>query len=77
MTPEQIKEFQQAIGTAAWNLNLDRFAAAIDEDPERDYARQKFRDFSNLSKFISQFTPETLEKILTAGASKPQEQKPS
>lgn len=39
MIREQIKEFQRAIGTAAWNLNLDRFADAIGASPEHDYTR--------------------------------------
>jgi len=75
LTTEQIKELQQAIGTAAWNLNLDRFAEATGQNPEHDYTREKFKTLSALSKNISQFEPETLQKILAAGASKPKDTK--
>jgi hypothetical protein len=68
VTTEQIKELQQAIGTAAWKLNLDRFAEATGWNPEHDYVRGKFREFSELSKWLSRFDPETLLNLIEAGA---------
>jgi len=66
MTPEQIKEFQQAIGTASWKLNLDRFAAAIGHNSEYDYTREKFLQFQQAAKALAQFDADTLAKIITA-----------
>ena len=67
MTAEQIKEFQQGIGTAAWKLNLDRFAAAINQNPEHDYTREKFKQLTALNKALSQFDPDTLLLIIEGG----------
>jgi hypothetical protein len=36
MTTEQIKSLQQAIGTAAWKLNLDRLAERQIEESDFD-----------------------------------------
>lgn len=67
MTTEQIKELQQAIGTAAWKLNLDRFAEATGWDAEHGYTQDQFKAFSALSAGLSQFDPETLVKLIEAG----------
>jgi hypothetical protein len=67
MTTEQIKSLQQAIGTAAWKLNLDRFAEVLGQDPEHDYVRSKFREFNELANWFGRFDPETLLKLIEAG----------
>lgn len=67
MDAAQIKEFQQAIGTAAWKLNLDRFGDAIGASPEHDYTRDKFKQLTALNKALSQFDPDTLLLIVEAG----------
>lgn len=67
MTAEQVKEFQQAIGTAAWKLNLDRFGDAIGASPEHDYTRDKFKQLTALNRALSQFDPDTLLLIIEAG----------
>jgi len=67
MTPEQIKQFQMSVGTAAWKLNLDRFADAIKMNPEHDYTREKFKQFSALNTALSQFDCDTLQLIIEAG----------
>lgn len=68
MTTEQIKELQQGIGTAAWRLNLDRFAEATGWNPEHGYTQDQFKAFAALSKSLSRFDPETLVKLIEAGA---------
>ena len=67
MTAEQIKEFQQGIGTAAWKLNLDRFGDAIGASPEHEYTRDKFKQLTALNKALSQFDPDTLLLIIEGG----------
>lgn len=67
ITKEQVKELQQAIGTACWKMGLDQFADAIGSDPEHDYTRDKFRQFQVLGKALGQFDAETLTRILNHG----------
>lgn len=67
MTTEQIKELQQGVNTAAWKLNLDRFAEATGWNLGHGYTQDQFKAFSALSKSLSRFDPETLEKLIEAG----------
>ena len=66
MEASTVKPFLTAIGTASWKLNLDRFAAAIGNDSEYDYTREKFLQFQQAAKALAQFDAETLAKIITA-----------
>ena len=68
MDAEQIKQLQKAVGVAQWKLGLDKFAEAIGSSPDHDYTRDKFREFQSLNKALNRFDPETLAKVLTAGA---------
>lgn len=61
-----VKPFLEAIGTASWKLNLDRFATAIEANPDHDYTRQKFLQFQRGAKALGEFDAETLAKIITA-----------
>jgi hypothetical protein len=61
----EVKQFQRAIGTAAWNLNLDKFAEKFGHNPEDSYTQEKFREFQRLAKAIAGFDAETLSKIIT------------
>jgi hypothetical protein len=67
MTREDIKAFQQAVGTAAWKLSLDKFGDAIGASPEHDYTRDKFKQLTALNKALSQFDPDTLLLIIEGG----------
>ena len=67
LTAEQIKEFQQAIGRAAWKLDLEKFGDAIGASPEHDYTRDKFKQLTALNKALSQFDPDTLLLIIEGG----------
>lgn len=68
MDADQIKQFQQAVGTAQWKLGLDRFADAIGSSPEHNSTREQFHDFNLLSRALNRFDPETLAKVIAAGA---------
>jgi hypothetical protein len=68
MDAEQVKQFQQAVGAAHWKLGLEKFAEAIDSDPNHSYTQSKFQDFQFLSKALNRFDPETLAKVIAAGA---------
>lgn len=63
MTIEEVKQFQEAVGTAAWNLNLDRFAEKLGHDPEHSYTRGKFLEFQKMAKIVGAFDAETLVRI--------------
>jgi hypothetical protein len=67
MTTEDIKEFQQAIGTASWKLNLDRFGEAIGTNPDYPYTKDKFKQFAELNSALSRFDPDTLMLIIEGG----------
>jgi hypothetical protein len=67
MTTQDIKELQQGIGTAAWKLDLNRFAEATGWNPEHGYTQDQFRAFVALSKSLSRFDPETLLKLVEVG----------
>ena len=68
MDAEQVKQFQKAVGTAHWKLGLEKFAEAIGSDPSHDHAQAKFQDFNHLSRALNRFDPETLAKVIAAGA---------
>jgi 5-methylthioribose kinase len=65
ITKESIKEFQQGVGTAAWVLDHDRFCAATGFESS-DYSLQKFKELQQLAAFAGAFTPDVLEKIISA-----------
>jgi hypothetical protein len=68
MDAEQVKQFQKAVGVAHWKLGLEKFAEAIGSDPAHEYTQSKLQDFQFLSKALSRFDPETLAKVIAAGA---------
>lgn len=73
----EIKQFSRAISTAAWNLNLDRFAEKLGHDPEHAYTREKFLEFQKLNKLLAGFDAESLAKITEAGLATRQVEKAS
>jgi len=66
MTTDQIIEFKEGIGTAAWRMDLWRFAEIIGSDSSHVYTQEKFKQLSALSKALAQFDAETLTKIINA-----------
>lgn len=64
MSTDEIKQLQQAIGTAAWSLNLDAFAEKFGYDPEHTYTREKFLEFQRLAKAFGAFDAESLARII-------------
>lgn len=66
MDATEIKQLQQAIGKASWNLDLWKFADAIGSNADHDYVKDKFREFQMLSKSLGRFDAETLAKIVNA-----------
>lgn len=64
MSVDEIKQLQQAIGTAAWSLNLDRFAEKFGHDPEHAYTREKFLEFQKLAKAFGAFSAESLARVI-------------
>lgn len=71
MTPEQVKEFQKAIGVAEWKLDLWRFAEALGSDADHEYTKEKFLALQKLNKALSQFDAATLAKIINAAQEHP------
>jgi len=66
MTTDQIIEFKEGIGTAAWRMDLWRFAEIIGSDSGHVYTQEKFKQLSTLNKALAQFDAETLAKIINA-----------
>lgn len=69
MTKDQVREFQQAIGKASWNMDLWTFATALGSDADHDYTKKKFREFQELNKSLSRFDSDTLARILNHATS--------
>jgi hypothetical protein len=63
-----IKEFQERIGSAAWNLDFFQFCQRAGFDPKHDHAKEKWTAFRALSSNLSKFDAATLEKIITEPA---------
>jgi hypothetical protein len=68
MDTVEIKQLQQAVSRASWNLDLWKFAEAVGSEPDHDWTKEKFRQFQALSKAFSTFDPATLAKIINASA---------
>ena len=66
MTPEEIKQFQRAVGKASWTMDLWKFAEALGQDVDHEHTKEKFRQFQELNKALSRFDPETLAKLINA-----------
>lgn len=64
MTIDQVIDFKEGVGMAAWNMDLWRFAEVIGGDSGHVYTQDKFKQLSVLSKALSQFDAETLVKII-------------
>lgn len=62
----EVKQFQRAISTAAWKLDLWKFAEAVGSDASHDYTKDLFKQFSELSRAVNRFDAETLTKIINA-----------
>lgn len=63
---QQVRDFKEAVGMAAWNLDLWRFAEIIGSDSGHTYTQDKFKQLSALSKALGQFDADTLTKIINA-----------
>jgi hypothetical protein len=66
MDASEIKQLQQAISKASWNLDLWKFAEAVGSEPDHDWTKTKFRQFQELAKAFGAFDPATLAKIVNA-----------
>lgn len=66
MNAETVKEFQKAVSTADWKLDLYKFAAAVGQDPTHSHTQELFRQLSGLNKAINKFDAATLSAILNA-----------
>lgn len=71
MTPEQVKEFQKAVSTAHWKLDLWTFAEALGSDADHDYTKDQFRALQNLNRALGQFDAATLAKVINAVEERP------
>jgi hypothetical protein len=60
-----IKEFQERVSSAAWNLDFFQFCQRAGFDPEQDYAKKKWMAIRALSSNLAKFDAATLEKIIT------------
>lgn len=66
ITGDQVRDFKEGIGVAAWKMDLWCFAEIIGSDASHTYTQDKFRQLSALSKVLGQFDAETLAKIINA-----------
>lgn len=66
MQASEVKQLQQAVSTAAWKLDLWRFAEALGSDADHDYTRRKFGELQALNKALGAFDAETLARIVGA-----------
>lgn len=66
MTIDEVKQFQKAIGKAAWNLDLWKLAEVLGSNAEHDWTKEKFKQLSELSRAASMFDAETLARIINA-----------
>lgn len=60
-----VLQIQEAIGSAAWNWNLDRFLNALDWT-EDTYTTDKFRQFQELARALGNFDDTLLERIIVS-----------
>lgn len=60
------KEIKQAIATAAWNMDIHKFCAALGFNRNDEYAQEKFLAFQSLAESLNKFDVSTLEKLLPA-----------
>lgn len=63
----EIKQFQRAISTAAWKLDLWKFAEVLGSNADHDWTKEKFKEFSELNRAINKFDVETLTRIINEG----------
>lgn len=66
MTTDQVIDFKESVGMAAWKMDLWRFAEVIGSDSSHTYTQDKFKQLSVLNKALGQFDAETLTKIINA-----------
>lgn len=66
ITGDQVRDFKEGVGMAAWKMDLWRFAEVIGSDSGHTYTQDKFKQLSALSKALGQFDAETLAKIINA-----------
>jgi hypothetical protein len=60
------EEFRRALGRAGWNMSLHDFCEALDWEIDA-YSKDKFLDFQQLCRLLSQFDPTTLDTLVKAG----------
>ena len=65
-TSDQVRDFKEGIGRAAWKMDLWRFAEILGSDASHVYTQEKFKDLSALNKALGRFDAETLTKIVNA-----------
>lgn len=51
----EIRQVQRAISTAAWKLDLWKFAEVLGSNADHDWTKEKFKEFSELSRAINKF----------------------
>jgi hypothetical protein len=63
-----VNAFTEGIGSAAYRLDYLDFCRILEWVPETDYSKAKWLQFKTLAADLSYFTPETLLKLIAAGA---------
>ena len=64
MQEADVRMVLEAIGSAAWRMNLDTFIEKLDARDD-DYWREKFRDFQDMARSVAQFDSRTLYKLIS------------
>ena len=63
MDPRTIKQLQEAIGNAVWNLNYFDFCRRLGKAPD-SWTEDKWAAFKALASSLHEFDPGTLAKII-------------
>lgn len=64
ITPETVKQFQQAVGTACWNMSYQEFCHKLGRATPDDWTAKKWREFQEFEQTLRAFDPVTLAKLL-------------
>lgn len=66
ITRDQVIDFKEGVGAAAWKMDLWTFARVTGFDADHVYTQGKFLELSQLSKALGKFDADTLTKIINA-----------
>lgn len=68
ITADQIKAFQQAVDTWAWNTDYPEFCEALGKHPDDLWCQKMWHNLVEMARALRSFAPETLARVLAGAA---------